>query len=86
MCKLNGRYLNENNENNLVEYNNAKMSDLTLHMNKASVRFNGYKAWIKISGAYRNTQCGLCGHYDDATNDENEMIMANNEFSEKGEF
>lgn len=39
---------------------------------------------LKFRGAYRNTQCGLCGHYDDATNDENEMIMANNEFSEKG--
>nr|CAD2167523.1 unnamed protein product [Meloidogyne enterolobii] len=57
------------------------MSDVTLHLNKVSVRFNGYKAWIKLSGAYRNTQCGLCGHYDDATNDENEMIMANNEFT-----
>ncbi|CAK5111870.1 unnamed protein product [Meloidogyne enterolobii] len=57
------------------------MSDVTLHLKEVSVRFNGYKAWIKLSGAYRNTQCGLCGHYDDATNDENEMIMANNEFT-----
>ncbi|CAK5111844.1 unnamed protein product [Meloidogyne enterolobii] len=81
VCKINGRYLNENNENNLVEYSNAKMSDVTLHLDEVSVRFNGYKAWIKLSGAYRNTQCGLCGHYDDATNDENEMIMANNEFT-----
>uniref|UniRef100_A0A1I8BPT6 Vitellogenin domain-containing protein n=1 Tax=Meloidogyne hapla TaxID=6305 RepID=A0A1I8BPT6_MELHA len=80
-CMLNRRYMNEDDENNVMEYNNAKKSDLTVHMNEVSVRFNGYKAWIKLSGAYRNTQCGLCGHYDDATNDENEMIMANNEFT-----
>uniref|UniRef100_A0A915LX24 VWFD domain-containing protein n=1 Tax=Meloidogyne javanica TaxID=6303 RepID=A0A915LX24_MELJA len=37
--------------------------------------------WIKISSDYRNTQCGLCGHYDDASNDENELLMANNEIA-----
>jgi hypothetical protein len=41
------------------------------------VRFNGAKAWIKISNAYKNGQCGLCGHYNDEAGDE--WRMPNNE-------
>jgi hypothetical protein len=42
-----------------------------------SVRFNGDKAWIKLSQTHKNTQCGLCGHYNDDAEDE--FRMANNE-------
>jgi len=41
------------------------------------VRFNGLKAWIKISNAYKEGQCGLCGHYNDEAGDE--WRMSNNE-------
>jgi hypothetical protein len=79
-CKINGnQYEDENNENNLIKYNYNQNNDLTINLDKLSVRFNGYKTWIKISSEYKNTQCGLCGHYDDANNDENELLMANNE-------
>jgi hypothetical protein len=42
-----------------------------------SVRFDGKKCWIKLSEFYKNTQCGLCGHYNDDTDDE--FRMNNNE-------
>jgi hypothetical protein len=41
------------------------------------VRFNGKKAWIKLSKLYQNQQCGLCGHYDD--NSDNDLRMGDNE-------
>lgn len=78
-CKLNGQYVNEEDENDQIQYNNAQKNDVTINLDKLSVRFNGYKTWIKVSSEYKNTQCGLCGHYDDASNDENELLMANNE-------
>jgi len=42
-----------------------------------SVRFNGDKCWIKLAQTHKNTQCGLCGHYNDDSDDE--FRMANNE-------
>jgi hypothetical protein len=45
-------------------------SDLT-------VRFNGRKAWIKLSQFHKNTQCGICGHYDE--DEETEFVKGNNE-------
>lgn len=81
-CKINGQNLNEkNNQQQLIQYNNNQKNDLIINLDKLSVRFNGYKVWIKISSEYKNTQCGLCGHYDDASNDENELLMANNEIA-----
>uniref|UniRef100_A0A914LYJ6 Vitellogenin n=1 Tax=Meloidogyne incognita TaxID=6306 RepID=A0A914LYJ6_MELIC len=80
-CKINGK--EENNyqqQQQLIQYNN-QMNDLIINWDKLAIRFNGFKAWIKISSDYRNTQCGLCGHYDDASNDENELLMANNEIA-----
>nr|CAD2195669.1 unnamed protein product [Meloidogyne enterolobii] len=83
-CKINGKE-EENNQQQqqqqLIQYNNNQKNDLIINWDKLAVRFNGYKVWIKISSDYKNTQCGLCGHYDDASNDENELLMANNEIA-----
>lgn len=50
---------------------------ITVASRDVTVRFNGRKAWIKISQLYKTNQCGVCGHYDD--NDENEFINGKNE-------
>jgi hypothetical protein len=34
------------------------------------VRFDGQEIKIKISGMYKNMQCGLCGHYSDEQSDD----------------
>jgi len=43
------------------------------------VRFNGKKAVIKISNMYKNQQCGLCGNYNDESEDV--LRMNNNELT-----
>lgn len=83
-CKINGKEENNQQQQQLIQYNNNQKNDLIINWDKLAVRFNGYKVWIKISSDYRNTQCGLCGHYDDASNDENELLMANNEIGNEG--
>jgi len=60
-----------------VEYNNEDQSSVTITVPGVQVRFNGRKAWIKLSKLYQNQQCGLCGHYDD--NEENDLRMGDNE-------
>lgn len=42
-----------------------------------NVRFSGRKIWIKLAQTHKNTQCGLCGHYNDDAEDE--FRMANNQ-------
>lgn len=44
------------------------------------VRFDGDEASIKVSGLYKNIQCGLCGHYSDE--EENVFRMSNNKRSQ----
>jgi hypothetical protein len=44
-----------------------------------TVRFDGRDASVKIADAHKNTQCGLCGHYDDDSEDE--FRMSNNELT-----
>lgn len=44
-----------------------------------SVRFNGEKVWIKLAQSHKNTQCGLCGHYNDDAEDV--FRMANNDYT-----
>ncbi|CAD5217142.1 unnamed protein product [Bursaphelenchus xylophilus] len=41
-----------------------------------TVTFNGRQANVQISGAYKNLQCGLCGHYDNE--EEEEFRMSDN--------
>uniref|UniRef100_A0A915LRA7 VWFD domain-containing protein n=1 Tax=Meloidogyne javanica TaxID=6303 RepID=A0A915LRA7_MELJA len=85
-CSIDGQtvetFEGNNYQQQLIQYNNQK-NDLIINLEKLAVRFNGFKVWIKISSDYKNTQCGLCGHYDDASNDENELLMANNEIGKK---
>jgi hypothetical protein len=81
-CKINGQAVNEHgndDEENTVEFNNAQNTDVTINVNGVSVRFNGQKAWIKISSHYKNSQCGICGHYDDESDDE--LRMNNNQLT-----
>lgn len=78
-CKINGQTVQQNDEEYSVQYNNAQQSDVTIHVSGVSVRFNGRKAWLKVSPMYKNTQCGLCGHYDDS--DDNEWRMSNNQMA-----
>jgi len=61
-----------------VEYDNEEKTSCTINVPAGvQVKFNGAKAWIKISNAYKNNQCGLCGHYDDEAGDE--WRLPNNE-------
>jgi hypothetical protein len=86
-CKVNGREQEnlwngndqEYNEEgrSTVEYNNDKQTDVTINVRGVSVRFNGRKAWIKIAKQFKNAQCGLCGHYNDDSEDE--WRMSNDE-------
>lgn len=82
-CRVNGQQADEHNndaEDQTIEYNNDQKTDVTINVEGLSVRFNGKKAWIKISSQYKNGQCGLCGHYDDEQADE--WRMNNNELTE----
>jgi hypothetical protein len=53
-CRVNGEIVPEHNndaEDQTVQYNNAVMNDITIVSNNGvTVRFNGRKAWIKVSG------------------------------------
>jgi hypothetical protein len=80
VCKENGSPVENDGDSDAVEFNNAKKSDVTVHVRGISVRFNGRKAWLKVSSVYKNGQCGLCGHYDDSEQDE--WRMSNNQNSE----
>jgi len=81
-CKVNGQTVNDNEDSNddqTVQFNNRQKSDVTVHVSGISVRFNGRKAWLKMSSMYKNQQCGLCGHYDDSADDE--WRMGNNQIA-----
>lgn len=41
------------------------------------LRFDGEKVKIEMSKAFKNKQCGMCGHYDDEV--EGEFRRADNE-------
>jgi hypothetical protein len=71
-CEVNGQNVNSAGQEESVEFNNAQNTDVTIHCEQAgiSVRFNGRKVWIKLSGQYKNAQCGLCGNYNDVADDE----------------
>jgi len=79
-CKVNGQTVNNDDDSEAVDFNNAQKSDVTVHVpGSISVRFNGRKAWLKVSSMYKNAQCGLCGHYDDSEQDQDEWRMGNNQ-------
>jgi hypothetical protein len=83
-CTINGQTVkphqeqqSEERQQQLVEYNNEDQSSVTITVPGVQVRFNGKKAWIKLSKLYQNQQCGLCGHYDGDS--DNDLRMGDNE-------
>jgi len=63
-----------------VDYNNDDQSSVTITVPGAvEVRFNGKKAWIKVSKLYQNQQCGLCGHYDEDDQGQNDYRRADSD-------
>jgi hypothetical protein len=78
IVKVNGR--REQDYETLRSYGIDYSEDMCRISNKdITVRFDGEQVWIKISPFYKNRQCGLCGHYDDNTEDE--YRMSDNEFA-----
>ncbi|GMR61934.1 hypothetical protein PMAYCL1PPCAC_32129 [Pristionchus mayeri] len=52
-------------EKKLEEYGLEKRGDVVIFENEdIFVKFDGYKAEIKMSELYKAKQCGLCGHFD----------------------
>jgi hypothetical protein len=75
---INGKV--EQDYEKLREYGIELNTDMVRISNKdITVRFDGEQAWVKISPFYKNKQCGLCGNYND--NSEDEYRMADNEFA-----
>ncbi|KAL3119253.1 hypothetical protein niasHT_000197 [Heterodera trifolii] len=81
ICKVNGQQVTGDEQcqdsSSCVQFNNKQQDDVTIQTEGIAVRFNGRKAWLKVSQAYKNTQCGLCGHYDDSDDQGEELRMAN---------
>lgn len=68
-----------------VYHNNARKSDVIIEAQNIAVRFNGRRAWLKVSAEYKNGLCGLCGHYDDSDEREDEWRMANGQIGRGSE-
>uniref|UniRef100_A0A914HBT3 Vitellogenin n=1 Tax=Globodera rostochiensis TaxID=31243 RepID=A0A914HBT3_GLORO len=84
ICKVNGQQVAGDEQcqgTSCVQFNEPQQSDVTIRTEDIAVRFNGRKAWLKVSRAFKNTQCGLCGHYDDSDDQEEELRMANGKFA-----
>jgi len=78
VVKINGKH--EEKEEKLEEYGVDYSRDMVRIANRdITVRFDGEEASVKIADAHKNTQCGLCGHYDDDSEDE--FRMGNNELT-----
>jgi len=78
VVKVNGRKIDD--YENLKDYGVEYSEDMVrINTRDVSVRFDGEKAWVKISPLHKNKQCGLCGHYDDQEDDE--FRMNNNELT-----
>jgi len=74
VVKIDGQQVND--EERLQEHGIDK-SDFQVFVQKrgVSVRFDGEEATIKVSGMYKNIQCGLCGHY---SNEESDIFRLSN--------
>jgi len=61
-----------------LERNGVEKSETQVYVQQRGiqVRFDGEEAFIKVSGLYKNIQCGLCGHYSDE--EEDVFRMSNN--------
>jgi hypothetical protein len=79
IVKINGDRVEDTQE--LLDYGiDYTEREVNVDTRDVSVRFNGQKAWIKLAQSNKNTQCGLCGHYND--DGEDEFRMANNEHTQ----
>jgi len=65
-----------------VRFTNSKKSEVEIHTKDVTVRFDGRRAWVRLSALHRHTQCGLCGHFDGNPNDE--FRSGNNQLDEEG--
>jgi hypothetical protein len=76
--KINGEH--ETNEEALEQYGIDYSKNMVRISNRdITVRFDGEEASVKVAQSFKNTQCGLCGHYDDDSEDE--FRMSNNELT-----
>jgi hypothetical protein len=76
--KINGE--REDNEETLEQYGIDYSKRMVRIANRdITVRFDGQEASVKLSPQFKNTQCGLCGHYDDDSEDE--LRMADNQLT-----
>jgi von Willebrand factor type D domain len=85
-CTLNGQAVKPHQHQQAVEYNNDDQSSVTINGPGVQVRFNGKKAWIKLSKLYKNKQCGLCGHYDEDSDNDLRMGDTNEPTSDVEKF
>jgi hypothetical protein len=85
-CKVDGQPISGEEQREMsVEYDNEEKTSCTINVPGVQVRFNGQKCVIRISNAYKEGQCGLCGHYNDEQEDE--WRMSNNkQTNDLGEF
>jgi hypothetical protein len=75
IVKINGDRMKEEE---LADYGiDYSENEVNIETRDVSARFNGKKIWIQLAQTHKNTQCGLCGHYNDDAEDE--FRMANNE-------
>jgi hypothetical protein len=78
VVKINGKH--QENEDKLEEYGIDYSRNMVRIANRdVTVKFDGEEASVKIADTHKNTQCGLCGHYDDDSEDE--FRMGNNELT-----
>jgi len=75
VVKIDGKQVEQESK---LQENGVDKSDSQVYVNQKNiqVRFDGQEAFIKVSGMYKNVQCGLCGHYNDEENDD--FRMSNN--------
>jgi len=75
IVKVNGDRVEDTQE--LLDYGvDYTDESVNIDTRDVSIRFNGRKIWIKLAQTHKNTQCGLCGHYND--DGEDEFRMADN--------
>jgi hypothetical protein len=79
IVKVNGDQVKDTQE--LLDYGIDYTKEMVnIDTRDVSAKFNGRKIWIKLAQTHKNTQCGLCGHYNDDAEDE--FRMANNQHTD----
>uniref|UniRef100_A0A7E4VJH3 Vitellogenin domain-containing protein n=1 Tax=Panagrellus redivivus TaxID=6233 RepID=A0A7E4VJH3_PANRE len=72
VVRINGEEVSDEQtlSENWVTINNAESNARINLPQGVLINFDGEEASVKLSGMYKNAQCGLCGHYDGEANDE----------------